>query len=476
MSQILTKQVLKVVLTVVTGLMMYSTSYAQTNANPAPAKECLTQQQIAAIAVDFKQFAPNAKAQLCDDNSPVFLTLSALNKLKTVQFETSMPVSKDELFRNRFGAIFNNWYTYFTKRIKQIELKNVSNCAKSENILAYVQGGPFSSPTMFICPALFDASILPYERVETMLHEARHKDGFSHITCTRGPRANIEGACDQNINDLGSYAVSVESLSQISKYAKGLNPSLRMFLAGTAIGVTDAFQEPVKVDINQFLLLKTAKNTVLKLDLATMAIQQLNIQLPEGKLINKDDFTAILPADKTQKSLIFSNIRLEQIESKSATLDTYNKLSASDKASWVDINYGKVLSIIKKTEVEFICDTSKLDGREIIKLSAGQEAATMIYPFDKSDITQKNDFLLLKSGQILQLSCNETTKKAGIAVSKLKFDNTYSRIYTVNKLVFGLGLDNRLYQIKGLTSALVPSTSNLQIVDLVPRKSYLFFE
>ena len=71
------------------------------------------------------------------------------------------------------------------------------------------------------------------------MHEARHIDGYPHITCSKGPRKGLQGACDNRITDTGSYDVTVETYAQMAEYSPNLHPALRAYSKASAVIYAD---------------------------------------------------------------------------------------------------------------------------------------------------------------------------------------------------------------------------------------------
>ena len=112
---------------------------------------------------------------------------------------------------------------------------------------AYVYG--YFDQTMYVCTMMLTSDFTSLDRASVFMHEARHIDGFPHTTCHEGPREGIRGACDFQISDGGSYAVSVETYAQIAKYATEVHPALRAYSRAAAVTYSDeAFVHTPSID------------------------------------------------------------------------------------------------------------------------------------------------------------------------------------------------------------------------------------
>lgn len=65
-------------------------------------------------------------------------------------------------------------------------------------------------------------------RVGTVIHEARHTEGYRHIPCTFGPYAGVSmDGCDRDLKYGGSHGVEMEYYARVSVYGKNFHPVYR---------------------------------------------------------------------------------------------------------------------------------------------------------------------------------------------------------------------------------------------------------
>lgn len=84
-------------------------------------------------------------------------------------------------------------------------------------------------------------------RVGTIVHEARHTEGFSHIRCTQGP---YEGAgtsgCDRDYNYGGSHGVEMEYYARVSVLGTNFHPVYKTMARLMAVARSNfVFNQPV---------------------------------------------------------------------------------------------------------------------------------------------------------------------------------------------------------------------------------------
>ena len=215
------------------------------------AADCVSQADMQDIASHFQQFSNLAGSQYCYDGSQTSHLIEALMFMRNNKWAASMPKSTDQLFSGTFAS---DWFGYFTGRINELSVE--SSCPKGVGAFVYGWGGN----TMYVCPMMLTDNFVAVDRASVMMHEARHIDGYPHITCSRGPRAGLGGACDNRITDTGSYDVTVETYAQMAEYAPNLHPALRAYSKASAVIYADeAFDTPVSIDRTEKFVLLTNK-------------------------------------------------------------------------------------------------------------------------------------------------------------------------------------------------------------------------
>lgn len=179
------------------------------------ASTCLDKAKVQAITKDFSFFG-NAQFDLCDEENPLTKIIQALLFIKDVKFRPSGGGAFNQ------NVLTEHPYSYFKKRIENIVLDE--NC-ESSSVVAYVLRGD-NDKTVYICPTFYETSVL--ERADTLVHEARHQDGFDHVNCTRGSfkhNANNK-ACDLSYAEKGSYAIGVDFKIKIA-HDPEIHPAIR---------------------------------------------------------------------------------------------------------------------------------------------------------------------------------------------------------------------------------------------------------
>ena len=147
--------------------------HADTNSN------CVPQSEMAEIAKSFPQFQQYASKEYCYDGGQDSHLIAGIVFMRSTQFDKNMVRSGDELFSGKFAS---SWWNYFIGRINQFEVDD--SCPKG--VVAYVFA--FGGKTMYACSAALTDQFTPLDLASVFMHEARHIDGYPHITCSHGPR------------------------------------------------------------------------------------------------------------------------------------------------------------------------------------------------------------------------------------------------------------------------------------------------
>jgi len=440
---------------------MTSTAFAA--GNPT---ECIAQSEMQTIASHFQQFASVASGPYCNDDSQQWYLASSIMFMRQTQFSPNMPVSKDELFSGKFAS---NWYDYFIGRIDSLNV--VDSCPKG--VIAYVY--MFGDKTMYVCPAALTTSFSSLDRASVMMHEARHIDGFPHITCSKGARKGLQGACDTKISDTGSYAVTVETYAQLAKYADGIHPAMKAYARASAvIYAEEAFENPVKINRTQNLLVLTKDLNFHSVNVEKNEIKDLGQAQALGHIVKRAQHMIFFPADKTLKAqYIFSNNEGSIAQSPNDFVTEYNAQTPDQKANLVDYHIGAQWSArVFKKSVTLACDPTSPALKDLA-IPNGATAASLVYP----DGYARDKYvvqLTTESGEIFDISC--ANKVASIKASALKLDQKYARIHKVNNQVYGLTADGKLFKIEAGRSTPVATALDGNIAEITPQDTFEFFQ
>lgn len=438
---------------------------AQISINPNPAKECIPQSEMAAIVRDFPQFRNLAGGDYCLDGSETANLIDSLMFMRKTRFENNMPVSSDELFSGRFAK---DWYGYFEQRITDINIQG--SCPKGVGAFVYMWGS-----TMYVCPMMLSANFTSLDRASVMMHEARHIDGYPHVTCRKGPRSGIQGACDTRISDGGSYAVSVETYAQIARYAPDVHPALRAYAKSSAITYADeAFDTTVRVGRDPKFVLMTKNKEFVSLD-ATQGYATTALgQAPElGRLIMRAQHMILFPEDKSgQARYVFARGEGEIAQQAGDIAADYNSQSPADRAKWVDVHMSAQWTArVFADRVRFQCDP-RSDATRDVTIN-GERPKTLVYPngYDRGATSVQ---LQMESGKVYDLTCERGS--GVVRASSVTLDRVFKRLYRSGAETLGLGDDGKLYRVANGQSTAISTAFDGRIHDLAPSAGYSFFD
>lgn len=423
----------------------------------ALAGECVSKSEMQVIAQHFNQFQKLADKDYCYDGSHESHLIAGLMFMRKTQFAAAMPKSADELFSGKFAT---DWYQYFIGRIKDFEIPN--NCPKGVGAYVYMFGS-----TMYVCPLLLSDNFTALDRASVMMHEARHIDGYPHITCTRGPRQGLQGACDNRISDHGSYGVTVETYAQLARYGEGLHPALRAYSRAAAITYSDeAFETVVRVDRTPRLMLLTTSNQFYTLTLSSRPnLVKLGSAPAQGTISMRGQHMVLYPDDKSLPAkYVFARNEGALAQEAGDIAVEYNSLAPSGRAEWVGVHIGAQWSVrLLKNVARIGCDP-RSEATKDFSLN-GETAAGLIYP-DGYDRGLYKAHFITESGRIFEVGCSG--KAAYLTNSNLTFDKRYARIYRIGSDIVGLSLEGRLFKIEGLRSTPIETEIDGQIREIAP--------
>ncbi|MBC7420236.1 MAG: hypothetical protein H7328_05860 [Bdellovibrio sp.] len=143
--------------------------------------------------------------ELCNSEVDTKKLLNDIDIVANGQFAGN---GQNNLIRNFVAP--NNYYDWMKQQTRGVERGNDVPYATAYNSGGYftMQDGWASSSTL--------------GRVGTFIHEARHTQGYRHISCAQGPYfgSGLSG-CDENYSYGGSHAVEMEYYANVS--VNGLN-------------------------------------------------------------------------------------------------------------------------------------------------------------------------------------------------------------------------------------------------------------
>lgn len=428
---------------------------------------CIPQSEMLEISQDFKQFKSLANKEFCYDNSETSNLLASIMFMRKTAFSPDMKNSTDELFSGRFSS---SWNKYFTERISDINIPK--NCAKG--VAAYVYG--FGS-TMYVCPMLLTANYTALDRASVFMHEARHMDGFRHITCRSGPRAGLSGACDNRISDEGSYAVTVETYAQIAKYAVDLHPALKAYSMSSAATYADeTFETPVRVEKEPILLLMNEAGQFYSMNLTSPTeIKKLGQSPSLGRIVMRAQHMVLFPEDKTLPAkFVFAKNEGDIAQTAGDAVLEYNSQTPVQKADLKDMFSGAQWNArVYSNRIRFACNPQSSDTTDV-SLPQGELAGNILH-LNGYKRDSKTSYLMTQNGSLLEFGCNNS--RPYIKASSQSLDQKYKRVYKVASRTFAINLAGDFFEINNGQSSKIALPSEVgSVFEIAPQFAFGFIE
>lgn len=130
----------------------------------------------------------------CDNAHPLKKILNIFQYLQAQKFEGTSLLGTFEK-----GFVQSSYWDFVKSRIKKIQYNNSAEF--------YYMATNDEEGNLNIYPGLFLIPLVG--QVASLIHEARHFDGFHHLECQEGLYKGKMG-CDLKYEDAGSYAVELE--------------------------------------------------------------------------------------------------------------------------------------------------------------------------------------------------------------------------------------------------------------------------
>ena len=294
-------------------------------------KNCLDPKVISAVKEkvaipydDLSSFDP------CDENTDAYKLLHSLVLLKNLKLadgDLRRPLNQD--------ILQNDFWAYFVNRASTIINESEFDSTCLRGAMAYVYSSQ-NDGNVHLCPVFYVNWINAYDRAYTMLHEARHFAGYTHVTCNRGPNTGKEGFCDTSIDEKGSYAVTVESLTKMAVLVDGLTPAAKFLLKTTAINWTDT-------SFNEVVLPQGFRATYLVGDDHKGYIYNgANLsEVPsfeKAKVISRDASLLVFPEDKSDSFTVdFYSKNFDHLPVLGVAAIDYNNMKVAERPTFVDV-------------------------------------------------------------------------------------------------------------------------------------------
>ena len=171
-------------------------------------------------------------------------TKKLFNDLEIIQ-DGKFEVDSQNKFVHGFVTL-NNYYAW----MKQ-ETRGVKRGQDVPYATAYNSGGYFTMQDGW-------AKLSTLGRVGTIVHEARHTEGFYHVQCQQGPyKDSSVSGCDTNYNYGGSHAIEMEYYARVAVQGKNFHPVYKKMARLMAIARSNIFFNTPILQTREALLAMT---------------------------------------------------------------------------------------------------------------------------------------------------------------------------------------------------------------------------
>lgn len=301
----------------------------------ASPKKCLDEDSMRDIQDAFEITTINEQNfKSCEDSTHLYKVFDSLGTLKSITFEGSLKAPLNQSIIN--GKLWD----YLTKRANKIvdETKESSPTCE-DGFAAYVYASD-NDGVIHLCESFYDEKMSLFDRIGMFMHEVRHFDGHTHVTCNRGPRKGQANSCDNKISEKGSYAVSVEISAKMAMLAKNLTPSTKSMLKFATISWIDSsINEPVFPKGYSAVYMQNKEKAFIY-DGTSKPLPAAVVPMT-GKLISRRQGVVFFPDNKSEAYAVdFFTKKFHKLKPEGSLATKYNKLSKSDRQQIVDISNG----------------------------------------------------------------------------------------------------------------------------------------
>jgi len=404
-------------------------------------ENCLQVSDIKAIEAHFEQFqnfTKTSKSVVCRDEVgekwfEVVRSTLAMQRL-TVTDQLSRDVN-DDLTLRPIGN--NDWWSYYTNRADRFVIEP-RRCNSDENVVAYVF--PFIRGEINLCPRFFEMDSA--SQIEVLMHEVRHFDGHSHVTCTQGNEIGTRGACDDVIKSGGSYAVSVQANVELS-FVDQLSVADRVLSeSGAVYSINNKFNSLPTTKSTNYIYASNEAGQVWRMPESNPSAVELVTTLKDPAAIysNGSQFT-VFPKELDKEAYRISKTFKTRANAIGAYAVKYNESSAAERAEYGPISYFGVGSIVQDNKLNTFC------GTQATSLSAKsfEFGEIQALPILKDKDGADHMYVLNTSGDMYDFKCNDASGRLTVESTSLTFPtDTVSAFAFDTKTAFVVSTDGTL--------------------------------
>lgn len=415
---------------------------------------CITQTEANRYVNDFDiDVASFGGMELCKSSVD---TKKLFNDLQIIEKGEFLNMGSNLLIKNFLGS--QAYYTWMRGQTRGMNRGNDIPWAT-----AYNSGGYFTMQDGW-------AKLSTLGRVGTVIHEARHTAGYSHMRCNKGPYGGAStSGCDRDYSYGGSHAIEMEYYAKVSVLGSNYHPVYKTMARLMAIARTNFVFNTSPIRQKEAILALDSARLPILIDGEKSIVREAGTV--EGRL-KRTSFGAVLlngiralsiemyentgfkvPIDDT-----YSYFKLiDQPDSKvKAGLSDFEEIDLNTRRYAVALNNGTELRSYR-----FASGAWSNPVRMGTKVN-------ILSPFEPNG--QKGVFMIAENSDIFQLD-PET-----LAIKNLnqKWPSDVSHVATINGQTYRLKSDGRIYVSDGKSEKSI--AQNGPFVDMVSIPLYDAFE
>lgn len=361
--------------------------------------ECVSRDDLTEISQNFEQFAiyiKEGQSSYCESDVGA-QWIKVLNSLVLLKKLQPAEVEFNEADAFTYKAIEeSNWWAYFIARAKNLQIPEQCRPGVGAFVFPF-----FMDSTIYLCPPFFESSVT--SQASILMHEVRHFDGHSHVSCTRGLDTGSSGACDMDILNKGSYAISVQTLVGMSRIPE-LEPAAKNLLEAEAIYTAfNRFNAIPKVKINEAIILSNTQGEVYRWNMGDESSYEKIGDLNEpARIYNSYNNLTIYPLDPTVDAYRMDKDLNVKVPSIGLFAVYYNKETVDQRALYTNVTYLGDGGLLKENQLITFCNN---ESESVLDL-ADYGNMKRIIAISKDEVDSEYVSLLVsETGELYQFNC-----------------------------------------------------------------------
>lgn len=253
-----------------------------------------------------------------------------------------------------------------------------------------------------------------------MMHEVRHFDGHSHVTCQQGNEKGISGACDSKITGKGSYAISVQTLVGLAR-SNGTDEGEKSLLESEAVYMAfNKFNIVPKVKLEDSIFLSNSFGEVYRWAIGKGADLVKTLNEP-AVVINSANNLTMYPLNADIDAYRMNNKLSTSVENPGLYAKHYNAEPISEREKYDSISYFGTGGLLKANTLTTLCKKGVAELHTMPLDQHGTFSRIITLSSDSQDL-KRESYLVSQNGDLVRYECvsnNSTTVSLKKSAKKL---------------------------------------------------------